>query len=240
MDIKRIIRKILNDLHFDLTLNLKYDRLTKIILQRVLSSESIGVDIGCHKGEILDMFIKYAQRGKHFGFEPIPELFQLLLQKYGNNCRILPYALSDHEGKSTFNFVKNASAYSGIKKRTYNIADPIIEEIEVEVKCLDAVISVEIPISFIKIDVEGGEFDVLKGAKSTIIRNKPFILFEFGIGASNYYGTKPEDIYNLLVSSYGMQISLLDGWLKNQPPLVLSEFSNIYYERMEYYFLAHP
>jgi len=240
MDIKRILRNLLNFLRLDLSLNLKYDRLTKAILRRVLSGNSNGIDIGCHKGEILDIFLKYAPCGQHSGFEPIPELFNLLFEKYGRKCRIYPYALSDHEGKSPFNFVKNAAAYSGIRKRTYAINDPVIEEIEVEVKRLDDVISNETPVRFIKIDVEGGEFDVLKGAKSIIVRSKPFILFEFGIGASDYYGTKPEDIYSLLVKDCGLNISLLDGWLKGWKPISLNEFSEIYNSRKEYYFLAHP
>jgi len=240
MDFKRRLRKVLNYLHFDLTLNLKYDRLTQVILQRVLYSDSNCIDIGCHKGEILDLFIKDAQYGKHLGFEPIPELFIFLSQKYGKNCLIYPFALSDHEGKSSFNFVKNASAYSGIKQRTYDIDNPQIEKIEVEVKCLDDVISLDIPIRFIKIDVEGGEFDVLKGAKRTILKNKPFILFEFGIGASDHYGTKPEDIFDLLVYNCGLNISLLSKWLYSAQPLQLTEFSEIYYSKKEYYFLAHP
>lgn len=240
MDFKRIIRQILNDLHFDLTLNLKYDRLTKVILKRILSVESIGIDIGCHKGEILDIFLKYAVKGRHIGFEPIPELFVYLSKTYGSVCQIYPFALSDHNGKSIFNFVKNASAYSGIKTRTYDIGKPEIEEIEVEVRCLDSLIPEETQIRFIKIDVEGGEFDVLKGAKRTILRNKPFILFEFGIGASDHYGTRPEDIYRLLVNDCGLNISLLDNWLKKRQPLTLIQFSEVYYNKKEYYFLAHP
>ncbi|MCX6286313.1 MAG: FkbM family methyltransferase [Bacteroidetes bacterium] len=240
MDFKRILRNLLNFLRFDLSLNLKYDRLTKTIISKVLTDGSNGIDIGCHKGEILDILLKQSPNGHHFGFEPIPDLFLFLSEKYGKLNKIYPYALSDHEGKSMFSFVRNASAYSGIRKRTYNISNPVIEEIEVDVKRLDDVIPVETPVSFIKIDVEGGEFDVLKGARGTISRNKPFILFEFGIGASDHYGTRPDDIFGLLVNDYGLKISLLDGWLKGHRPLLLNEFSEIYNSRKEYYFLAHP
>jgi FkbM family methyltransferase len=240
MDFKRILRNLLNFLRLDLSSNLRYDRFTKTIIERVLTNMSNGIDIGCHKGEILDIYLKVSPVGKHFGFEPIPELFRGLSSKYGRRCKIYPYALSDHEGKSVFNYVKNAAAYSGIKRREYAIQDPVIEEIQVEVKRLDDVIPDDTPVRFIKIDVEGGEFDVLKGAKGTITRNKPFILFEFGIGASDYYGTKPDDIFNLLVKDCGLKISLLSGWIKGKKPLSAEEFSQVYFNRKEYYFLAHP
>ena len=81
--IKKIIRDTLNVLHLDLTKNLKYDRLTKIILKRELKPNSNCIDIGCHKGEILEMMLRYSENGSHFCFEPLPYLYKKLVNKNG-------------------------------------------------------------------------------------------------------------------------------------------------------------
>jgi len=239
MDIKKNIRKLLNILHFDLTKNLEYDRLTKNIIKQILKPNSNCIDVGCHKGEILDYFIKYAPNGQHYGFEPIPELFKSLKKRYNGKATIFPYAISSKSGVSTFKYIKNAPAYSGLNLREYDVKNPDIHEIMVELKTLDEIISPDIKIDLIKIDVEGGEFDVLKGANELLRRDKPTIIFEFGLGASNYYGTNPVDIYEFLTKEVGLRLSTLKSYLKNKQPLVQSDFEKIFNQKEEYYFISH-
>jgi FkbM family methyltransferase len=208
-------------------------------MKKVVKPTSNCIDIGCHKGEMLDIMLKYAPQGKHFAFEPIPELFEKLKEKNSPKCEVFQMALSDKIGKTTFNYVKNAPAYSGIKKRKYAIKDPQIEMLKVNVDLLDNVIPKDIKIDFIKIDVEGGEFGVLKGAEEILKKSKPVVVFEFGLGASEFYGTKPNDLYDF-IESCGLKISLLKIWLKDGKPLEKEEFSGIYQKNEEYYFIAHP
>ncbi len=238
MDIKNIIRTALNLLHIDLTKNLEYDRLTAAIMKKVLKPDSNCVDVGCHKGEILMAMLKDAPRGKHFGFEPIPYLYQNLKKHFEGKATILPYALAEKNGTSTFQLVKNAPAYSGIKKRKYEVDNPDIEEIEVQLKKLDDVIPKSTKINLIKIDVEGAELGVLKGAANLIERDKPYVIFEFGLGASDFYGTQPGDIYRFF-STRGLAVSTLKTFIKKGNPLTLEEFIRLYQENKEYYFIAH-
>ena len=238
MDIKNIIRTALNLLHIDLTKNLEYDRLTADIMKKVLKTNSNCVDVGCHKGEILVAMLKDAPKGKHFGFEPIPYLYQNLKKHFDGKASILPYALADKNDTSTFQLVKNAPAYSGIKKRKYEVDNPDIEEIVVQLKKLDDVIPNDTKIDLIKIDVEGAEFGVLKGATNLINRDKPYIIFEFGLGASDFYGTKPIDLYPFFLEK-GLAISTLKSFIKKGDPLTLEEFGILYQENKEYYFIAH-
>jgi len=239
MGLKNAIRLSLNFLHLDLTKNLEYDRLTKSIMKREIKVNSNCIDVGCHKGEILENILKYSPKGTHFGFEPIPMLFKQLKKKYNNKATILADALSDKEGSSTFQFVKNAPAYSGIKKRKYDLVNPEIQEINVSLNTLDKVIPEGLKIDFIKIDVEGGEFDVLKGGKELLIKNKPTIVFECGLGASNFYDTKPTEVFNYLSNEIGLKISLLKSFLNMKPSLSLVEFEELYKANKEYYFIAH-
>lgn len=239
--LKDSLKRILNTLHIDITQNQKYDRQTIEIMKQVISPGSSCIDVGCHKGELLDAMIELSPKGCHFAFEPIPLFFKHLKGKYGNqkNVKILPYALCDKNGTTTFNYVVNAPAYSGIMQRKYEITDPQIEQIEVETRLLDHVIPEGQKIDFIKIDVEGGEYGVIKGAVNTIKESKPYIIFECGLGASEFYGHKPEDIF-ALVESTGLKISLMNDYLRQKKHLSKEGFCKNYTEKLNYYFLAHP
>lgn len=239
MNLKNIIRTILILLHIDITKNIEYDRLTGIIIKKHLNNNSNCIDVGSHKGEILDLMLRHAPNGKHYAFEPIPYLFEELENNYKTKANIFPFALSDKDGESSFQLVKNAPAYSGIKKRRYDISNPEIEEIKVELKKLDNIIPKEDKISLIKIDVEGGEFDVLKGAIKILKRDKPIIIFECGKGASDFYGTNPKDIYNFLNNEIGLDIYTLKSFINNNQALDNEEFVEYFDNNKEYYFVAN-
>lgn len=240
MAIKELIRSSMNFLHLDLTKNLEYDRLTNAVMKKVIHKNSNCIDIGSHKGEILNIMLKVAPEGKHYAFEPVPSFYEKLKSHFSGRATIYPYALSDKKGETTFQYVKNAPAYSGIKKRKYDIDSPEIEEIKVAMQKLDDVIPECQKIDFIKLDVEGGEFGVLKGGRNLIIRNKPIIIFEFGLGASDYYGTKPADLFHFITNELNLNISLLKSYLKNDICLSQDRFEEFYNSNSEYYFVAHP
>lgn len=243
MELKSIIRKILIFLHLDITINLKHDRYTKIILKRILKTNSNCIDVGCHKGEILDVILKYSPNGRHFAFEPIPFLYDQLKTKYHNKCEMLPYALSNENGTTTFNLVANAPAYSGIVKRRYDIPNPIIKEIEVEKRILDDIVPDDYKVDFMKIDVEGGEYDVIVGAQKLLKRSNPILLIEFGLGSSEFYGVTPESMFDLIINKLGFCINTLERYVKGYPPLSEAEYLKIYNSNSDYYFVIwreHP
>ncbi|MEX2484454.1 MAG: FkbM family methyltransferase [Brumimicrobium sp.] len=234
---KSFIRSVLNTLHLDLTKNLKYDRLTKKIIRKYLNNNSNCIDVGCHKGEILDLLLNQCSNGHHFAFEPIPAFFNALKNKYQNESTILPYALGEENGIDSFQYVVNAPAYSGLKKRDYDNIEPQIEEIEVQIKTMDDCIPANASIDFIKIDVEGGEFGVLKGSKRILSTDKPLLLFEFGVGASDFYNTHPEEFFEYL-SSFGYKIYALDAFIKSENHYSKRQFVQCYREKQEYYFVG--
>ncbi len=238
--IKDIIRSILQFLHLDLTRNLEYDRLTRKIIEQSVRPGINCIDVGCHKGEILDIILRQSPKGRHFAFEPIPPLFVELKRKYGEQCTVFPFALSDTEGTTTFNFVRNAPAYSGINRRKYAVAEPDIEEIEVDLKRLDNVIPTDTRIGLIKIDVEGAEMGVLRGAKEILNRDRPLVIFECGLGASEFYGTKPEDVFDFFSSEVKMGIYTLRDLIAKRSPMTRERFVEVFNTNSDYYFVAAP
>lgn len=239
MQVKNLVRKTLQALHLDLTKNLEYDRLTSVILKRVLQPHSNCVDVGCHKGEILTEMLQLAPHGKHHAFEPIPQFYNQLKADFPN-VAIYPYALAASAGKSDFKFVKNAPAYSGIKERDYAVKNPKIQTLTVDLRRMDEVLTQNTKIDLIKIDVEGAEYGVLQGAEKIIAQNKPIIIFEFGKGASDKYGTEPHMIFELLNGRHDLKINTLKNFVKDQPALKLEAFEQLYQANEEYYFIAHP
>ncbi len=217
-----------------------YDRLTHLLMKKVLDEKSCCIDVGSHDGEMLDRILSLAPMGMHYAFEPIPVLYASLRQQYGHRVQVYPYALSDVSGTNNFHYARKAPAYSGLKKRAYAVQEPDVIEIEVETRRLDTLIPDSVHIDFIKIDVEGAEFLVFRGAEKLLKRCRPVVVFEFGLGASDFYQTQPSDLYHFLVVKAGLKISLLDDYLAGNDALSLDQFADNYHRKLEYYFVAHP
>lgn len=239
--IKQFIKKVLITCRIDLTKNIHYDRLTLNVLDKVLRSDSNCIDIGCHKGEIMDEMLKRSPNGKHMGFEPIPPLYEQLKVKYQNkDVEISDVALSNTKGETTFNYVIDAPAYSGLKQREYKIKNPKIEKIKVRLELLDDMLPTDYHVDLIKLDVEGAEFDVLKGAQKTLKESAPVVIFEFGLGASDHYNVDPSDFFTFINSECNYGIYLLKAYLDDKAPIDKQAFIDIYKENLEYYFIAAP
>ncbi len=238
--LKEAIKKILKALPFVFTKNQRYDRLTQQVIRHVCQPDSHCVDVGCHKGEIFDLFLRAAPQGVHFGFEPIPVMFQNLQAKYAGrtNCHFYDIALSNQQGTSSFNYVVSNPSYSGLLKRRYDRPNEEDTLITVRTEKLDDILPPTMRVDVMKIDVEGGELMVLEGAVATLKRCKPIVIFEHGLGASELYGSTPEKVFDLF-ESCGLQVSLLDRFMKKAPAFTREAFARQYYERINYYFIAY-
>lgn len=217
---------------------MRYDRYTSRIMQSTLLPTSNCIDVGAHEGDVLGEMLSLAPEGKHFAFEPLPHLYAKLSSAYGDRVRLFSEALSDHSGEGVFHHVLNAPAYSGLRKRDYDHPAPEITQISVRKNTLDGLILPLAAIDFIKIDVEGAELAVLRGAKRLIQRDQPLIIFEFGRGASEHYHATPEGLYKLLHTDLNMHLHTLKGWLNQESCLSEKQLIEHYESGTEYYFLA--
>lgn len=236
--LKRLLREVLLYLKWDLSANIRNDRLTIAALQKLLKQNSNCIDIGAHKGEITKLILQFAPEGKHYAFEPIPEYYNLLNSIYGDQVIVRSDALSNEDGTDDFHVLRNDKAYSGLQKRTYLSANPQVSIIKVQKARLDDVLLESFQPDFIKIDVEGGEFQVLQGAKEILQKHHPAIIMEFGLGAADHYGVTPEMMYDLLVGELGYTIYGLAAYVDDKRAHTLESFSNCYETNEEYYFVA--
>lgn len=217
---------------------LEEDRCTVAILQRVLRRDSTCVDVGCADGHILRHMLRFAPRGTHFAFEPRPQAASVLRARFPQ-VQVFELALSDTQGESTFQHVVSNPGYSGLRPRQYPRADETIETLRVRVDRLDNLLPRGQRIDFLKIDVEGAELQVLRGAEATIRRSHPHIVFEHGKGAAEFYGTGTGQVYDFLVETCGLRVSLPNDWLAGKPPLERDGFVS-QFGGSHWYFIAHP
>jgi FkbM family methyltransferase len=223
-------------------LNILYDQQTAQIIQRVLAPDSSCVDVGCHEGSILDEMLKSAPRAVHYAFEPLPHLFAGLQAKYGGNPNVNLHelALSEAPGEATFQHVVSNPGYSGLLRRRFDRPHEDVVEIKVKLARLDDILPPEAQIRLMKVDVEGAELQVLRGATGMLARCRPFVVFEHGQGAADVYGTRPEHLYDLF-SQCGLRVSLLGDWLATNggKTLAREDFVREFDQVSNYYFLAH-
>lgn len=223
--------------HFDRYL--AHDRQTVEVLRRVLRPDSNGVDVGSHRGDLLQNLITLAPEGKHRAFEPLPQLADTLRTRFPQ-VTVHQAAVGAASGEAQFCFVENDPGYSGLRRRVYDRPDPRITRIPVTVASLDAVIPPTESVALLKLDIEGGEYDALKGAIQTIRRCQPVVLLEAGRKSTGEYGVTPDQMYELVTQTLGYELTTMERWLAQSPALTLPAFRDHWENGTEYDFLAAP
>jgi FkbM family methyltransferase len=219
--------------------NSAYDRETIEVLKRVLRRRSSAIDVGAHRGSILQHMMEFAPEGWHHAFEALPHLANYLKQKFPRVC-VHEAAVSDRIGRAEFLHVENDPGYSGLRRRNYDRPDPLITAITVSTTTIDDSIPANLPIEFIKLDIEGGEYHALRGAQATIARCRPTIVFEASCHSTGQYGVTPGDLYSFLTDTLGYRVTTMRRWLDGKPAYTLDEFIDNWTSGPDYYFLAEP
>lgn len=218
--------------------NERYDALTRAIMRRVLRPDSNGVDVGAHRGSLLRELVRLAPAGRHHAFEPLPSLAGRLRRRFPS-VRVHELALSDRAGRASFVHVVGRPGHSGFRLRPDEAARTGCETIEVETAPLDDVLDRDGPVAFIKVDVEGAEAAVLRGAAATLARWRPVVVFEHGVGAADAYDGATASVDETLRAA-GLAIWTPDGWLAGGAALSRREFFDRYLAGADYQFVAAP
>jgi FkbM family methyltransferase len=204
------------------------------ILGAVLRPDSNCIDVGAHDGVFLADMARLAPLGRHIAYEPLPELAGVLAQRFPG-VDVRNRALSDREGQAEFMHVLTRPGWSGFRERPYPDKETV-RRITVPTESLDRAVGRDYVPHFIKIDVEGAEEQVLRGALETIRRHQPLVALEHGLGSAEYYGTRPETIHTMLTVAAGLSIFDLDGG----GPYSADAFTRAFEQGERVNFLARP
>ena len=186
----------------NMEVELNYEDLLEKFYTNIIKANDFVIDIGAHSGRhTKPMASLVGPSGMVMAFEPNPSARQWLQGNLKNEVKnnivsIFPYALSDKSQKMQFVIANDRPEESGLKERVYN-GPTTTTTIEVEVVTLDSLkTSITGPVTFIKLDVEGAEFDALKGARDVLETYKPIIAFEFGESSYKSYNVQPAELYD--------------------------------------------
>jgi FkbM family methyltransferase len=203
----------------------------RVLLAGVLAPDASCVDVGANLGVVLDDFVRCAPEGRHVAYEPLPELAADLARRYPE-VDVRNAAVSDHRGTATF--FRDPAAHSQSSLSVLDRAPGELEELEVELVDLDSSLPPDMAPALLKIDVEGAEEQVLRGARETLRRHRPVVVLEHGAGA-RFFGTRSETIHELL-SEAGLRVYDVDG----QGPYTAAAFAARVSRGDLWTFLARP
>jgi FkbM family methyltransferase len=208
--------------------------LIRRLLAWTLAPDSNCIDVGAHIGSVLREILRVAPQGHHIAYEPLPHLADRLRAEFPA-ADVRCAAVADREGEASFGHVRAAEAWSGLAYRPLpNDMEQDLEEITVRLEPLDDAVPDGYAPALIKIDVEGGEEAVLRGARRILREHRPTVIFEHGLGAANAYGTEPADVFGL-VAEAGLRVFDLDG----NGPYPLAEFERAYFASERVNWVAH-
>lgn len=193
-------------------------------IQKVCRPESNCVDVGCNKGHVLRCILEAAPRGRHVAFEPIPELAEYLRCRFSARpVTVYQMALSDHSGESNFYCVEGDHGRSGLTKQHYPRKNESVHEVAVTLGTLDEILPSGTRVDFIKIDCEGHDLFVIRGAARVIAENRPVILFEHVKNLEKAFGVTSDMIYDEF-AQHSMHLARLPQWLDGPAPLTRTQF----------------
>lgn len=161
------------------------------------------VDVGANIG----MYTLFAARavglnGRVFAFEPVPDLYRRLVGNVAvsraGSVTTFEVALSDRRGTAPFHIGRSDSMGSLVRAQTPETIDVPTEPLD-EFLDRQAVTRVDV----LKVDVEGAEMQVVRGAQRTLARDdRPTLFIEHNDTALRAGGSSAEELFQTLVG-YG-------------------------------------
>ena len=149
------------------------------------------IDAGGYVGDTALLFSSYTDKNIHV-FEASPSNMDIIRETIRLNHldNIVPVskALGEKSGTATFSLGERNSCNSLVERPGYNYPD----HIEVPVVTLDDYVREnDLEIGLIKVDIEGGEQLLLRGAVETIRTQHPILLISIYHSANDFFEIKP-------------------------------------------------
>lgn len=167
------------------------------LIKKFMPAKGVFLDIGANIGyHSLFVASLLKEEGMVYAFEPIPRLARQLESSvednYFHNLKVENSALSDKEGEATLSLIDENIGASSLKEaQDQNL---VTEKITVKLKTLNSFLKQFPRVDLIKIDVEGNEFETLRGGVDVLRKFRPVIIMEFShlLYENDYQGKTKE------------------------------------------------
>ena len=176
-------------------------------LEALVRPGGLSIDVGANKGVYSYLMSRISDHVA--AFEPNPKMFWVLARSVPRNVECHNVALSDRDGEAEMILpVQRSGRYSNqggtLQKRKMEDSAKETGTITVEQRRLDGYDFRGV--TFIKIDVEGFEFEVLEGARETLARERPVLLVEIDESQNK----RPLDEALRTVCDYGYAVHFVE------------------------------
>lgn len=152
-------------------------------LKQIVSELDLIIDVGANSGQFSKASNFFYPEAQIYTFEPLEDHFLNIAQKFSKikNVKVYNLAVGNEDGFISFNKNKygHVSSILDISEENKYYPKEHIEKIDVKITTLDTFFKeIQIPkATLIKLDVQGFELEVLKGAVN-IIQKVNYIIIE--------------------------------------------------------------
>lgn len=178
-----------------------YEMGKRLAFEEAILPGGVIYDIGANVGFYSLLAAELTgEKGQVYAFEPLPRNIEFLKQHVQinrfENIKIFEAAISDHEGEAFFDL--GASTAMGHLSQ--------VGELKVKLASLDEMLATGeiLPPDFMKIDVEGAEFEVIQGAQKILEKYHPTLFLD-----THNRTAHQQTIYQL--EAIGYKFTILDG-----------------------------
>ena len=150
---------------------------TAKLIRWLLKEGDVCVDVGANVGFYASLAAEMVgPTGQVLAFEPMPEALHVLRENARRHPQIFVHAtaVSDRDGSARL-IVAVSGDRSSLRS---GYAKKIKREEDVPLTTLDAALTQLDRLDLVKIDVEGAELDVLRGARQVLQRHQPVVYLE--------------------------------------------------------------
>jgi len=195
----------------------RYEKNVGAAIKSNLSTGSTFFDIGANVG----WFTLFASRivgplGHVYSFEPSPDAYARLSENVRGlkNVHTFKYGIGNKDGELEFAFQDasmGASFIEAVAEITKHFSPHTpIRKTRVEIRKIDSLLSQSKPPDLVKIDVEGFELEVLKGA-ANLLSQRPALIVEIHPRQLKLSDGSETEIFHLL-ESFGYSCDVIDHW----------------------------
>lgn len=144
----------------------------------------VGLDVGANCGQSVRQMLEFCEQV--MAFEPNVDAFAELRKRYlSGRCEVWNIAISDHEGTVKLAQLGGKQAETGqlvtpgLRGMEWDPGDwSGVQQIDCACHTVDWMAR-HVPVGFVKVDTEGHEAQVLRGATKTLAEVRPDWLIEF-------------------------------------------------------------